>query len=117
MDLSGVNPDASMLKALREQGKKKIKSAGQKVSLKYRKQRKNLRAKRKSKGEESYSSGAFGLDSKPKTAVEQGRKVKSRKNIQVLPSTSREEHVEITFAEPVFEVVAPSKEQCIHEEN
>lgn len=117
MDLSGVNPGASMLKALREQDKKRIKSAGQKVSLKYRKQRKNLRAKRKSKGEESYSSGAFGLDSKPETTVKQGRKVKSRKNIQVLPSTSREEHVEITFAEPVFEVVAPSKEQCIHEEN
>ena len=51
MDLSGVNPGASMLKALREQDKKRIKSAGQKVSLKYRKQRKNLRAKRKSKGE------------------------------------------------------------------
>ena len=37
MDLSGLNPDASMLKALREQDKKRIKSAGQKVSLKYRK--------------------------------------------------------------------------------
>lgn len=34
MDLSGVNPGASMLKALREQDKKRIKSAGQKVSLK-----------------------------------------------------------------------------------
>ena len=82
MDLSGVNPGASMLKALREQDKKRIKSAGQKVSLKYRKQRKNLRAKGKSKGEESYSSGAFGLDSKPETTVKQGRKVKSRKTFR-----------------------------------
>jgi len=85
--------------------------------LKYRKQRKYLHAKRKSKGKESYSTGAFGLDSKPETTVNQGKKIKSRNNFQVLPSTSREEHMEITFAEPVFEVVAPLKEQCIDEEN
>lgn len=89
-----------------------------------------MRAKRKSKGEESYSSGAFGLDSKPETTAKQGKKVESRKDIEALPSTSREEHVEITvaestsreehveitFAEPVFEFVAPSKEQHIHVE-
>ena len=97
MNLSGVNPGASMLKTLREQDKKRIKSAGQKVSLNYRKQRKNWHAKRKSKGEESYSSGAFGLDSKPEKTVKLGKKVKSRRNTQVLPSTSREEHVEIMF--------------------
>lgn len=47
MDLSGVNPGQSMLKALRDQGKGRIITAGQKVSVKHRKQRKILRAKRK----------------------------------------------------------------------
>lgn len=110
MDLSGVNPGQSMLKAMRQQDSRRIKSAAQKVSSKYRKQRKELRAKRKSKGEESYSSGAFGRDSKPETAVKQGKKLKSKKDIQELPSTSRQEPMEITFVDPVFDVVATPKE-------
>ena len=56
------------------------------------------------------------MSSKPETTAKQGQKVESRKDIEALPSTSREEHVEITFAEPVFEFVAPSKEQHIHVE-
>ncbi|CAH3114455.1 unnamed protein product, partial [Pocillopora meandrina] len=47
MDLSGVNPGQSMLKALRDQDKRRIVTAGRKVSVKYRTQRKILRAKRK----------------------------------------------------------------------
>lgn len=59
----------------------------------------------------SYSSGAFGLDSKPDISVKQGiKKIKSKKHIQVLPSTSREQTVEIKYAEPIFEVVATPKE-------
>lgn len=67
---------------------------------------------------------------RPETTAKQEKKVESRKDIEALPSTSREEHVEITvaestsreehveitFAEPVFEFVAPSKEQHIHVE-
>ncbi|CAH3044759.1 unnamed protein product, partial [Pocillopora meandrina] len=49
MDLSGVNPGQSMLKALRDQDKRRIVTAGRKVSVKYRTQRKILWAKRKSK--------------------------------------------------------------------
>ena len=111
MDLCGVNPGQNMLKALRDQDKRRIKSAGQKVSLKYMKQRKILHAKWKSKGEASYSSGAFGLDSKPEISLMKGKKAKSRKHIQVLPSTSRQEPVPITFVKPVFEVVGTPKEQ------
>lgn len=103
MDLSGVNPGQSMLKALRDQDKRRIITAGRKVSVKYRKQRKILRAKRKSKGEVSYSSGAFGLDSKPEISVKQGIKnIKSKKHIQELPSTRREQTVEIKYVEPIF---------------
>ena len=111
MDLSGVNPGQSMLKALRDQDKRRIVTAGRKVSVKYRTQRKILRAKRKSKGEVSYSSGAFGLDSKPEISVKQGIKnIKSKKHIQELPSTSREQTVEIKYVEPIFEVVVTPKE-------
>ena len=111
MDLSGVNPGQSMLKALRDQDKRRIVTAGRKVSVKYRTQRKILRAKQKSKGEVSYSSGAFGLDSKPEISVKQGIKnIKSKKHIQELPSTSREQTVEIKYVEPIFEVVVTPKE-------
>lgn len=81
------------------------------ASVKYKTQRKILRAKQKSKGEVSYSSGAFGLDSKPEISVKQGIKnIKSKKHIQELPSTSREQTVEIKYVEPIFEVVVTPKE-------
>ena len=117
MDLCGVDPGQNMLKALREQDSRRIKSAGQKVSSKYRQQRKRLRAQRKSKGKDSYSSGAFDLSSKPEITNKKGRKAKSIENSDVLPSTSKgptnttrqETAVEITFAEPVLEFVAQQR--------
>ncbi|CAH3034285.1 unnamed protein product [Pocillopora meandrina] len=54
---------------------------------------------------------AFGLDSKPEISVKQGIKnIKSKKHIQELPSTSREQTVEIKYVEPIFEVVVTPKE-------
>ena len=78
---------------------------------------KRLRAQRKSKGKDSYSSGAFDLSSKPEITNKKGRKAKSIENSDVLPSTSKgptnttrqETAVEITFAEPVLEFVAQQR--------
>ena len=67
MGMCGVNPGQNMMKDLRQEDQKRIRSAHQKISAKFQKQRQKLRSKRKLKGENSYSSGAFGLSSKPET--------------------------------------------------
>ena len=51
--------------------------------------RKRLRAKRKSKGKDSYSSEAFDLSIKPEITNKKGRIAKSIENSDVLPSTSK----------------------------
>ena len=113
MGLCGVSPGANMLKALRKEDEVRVKSAAQKISQKYVKQRKLLRAKKKAKGDNSYSFGAFGLSSMPEISLKKERKSKNTNNKRELPSTSQlnlniQETCEITFVNPDVEVDAGS---------
>ena len=82
MNLSGVNPGASMLKTLREQDKKRIKSAGQKVSLKYRKQRKNLRESGSRKERNHTLQGPLALIQSLKQQLSKERKLSPGKTVR-----------------------------------
>lgn len=53
MGLCRVSTGVNTMKALRQQDKLRINSASQKINSKYRKQRQNLRAQKKSKGDET----------------------------------------------------------------
>lgn len=80
MQSCGVTPGRNMLKDLRKEDHERIVFAGHKVSTRYRKQRQELRSKKKSKADKlSYQAGAFGISSKPESkGKDQEKKTKTK---------------------------------------
>ena len=110
MVMCGVSPGANTMRALRLQDKTRIKSTTQKITSKYRKQRQNLRAKRKSKGDEaSYQPGGFSLSSHPDKSEPKKRKGKKRSTEEPHSEPAVVEKAEVRFVQPEFEVIAPKQ--------
>ena len=113
MKSCGISPGLNMLKSLRKEDKEKIVFAAHKVSSKYRKQRQEIRSKRKSKADKlSYQAGAFGTSSKPEADLKKGKKGQYRKQAKMvaLPATSA---INITFVAPNLEFVAAPKKRLV----
>ena len=132
MQSCGVTPGRNMLKALRKVDHERIVFAGHKVSTRYRKQRQELRSKKKSKADKlSYQAGAFGISSKPESkGKDQEKKTKTKtKSVATavasatldtavssatldtaVTSVTLDTDIEIVFVVPEMEVVAASKE-------
>jgi hypothetical protein len=108
MKSCGISPGSSMLEAFRKEDKKRIQGAAYKVTLKYREKRRALRAQKKDKTDkQSYSSGAFGLSTKPEEGKLKRKRKEKENEKELIVSTSNQ--VEVTFVMPVVEVVAPKK--------
>ena len=111
LGMCGVAAGQNMMKALRKEDQNRIRNAEKKISEKYRRQRQKLRSKKKSKGELSYSSGAFGLSAKPETV--KGQKKKLGKVPKAVPKVVQglgfRDQVQVTFVKPLMEVVATTK--------
>ena len=88
MELCGLTPGINTMRALRLQDCIRIKNAAKKVSLKYRDQRRKLRAQRKSKADKTaYQPGGFSLSAQPDIPVEnlRGKELpRSRSNLLCL---------------------------------
>ena len=133
MQSCGVAPGKNMLQALRKEDHERIVFAAHKVSTRYRKQRQELRSKKKSKADKlSYQAGTFGISSKPESkGKDQKKKTKTKtKSVAAavasatldttvssatldtaVASATLDADIEILFVVPEMEVVAPSKEQ------
>ena len=110
MVMCGVSPGANTMRALRLQDKTRIKSTTQKITSKYRKQQQNLRAKRKSKGDEaSYQPGGFSLSSHPDKSEPKKRKGTKRSTEELHSEPAVVEKAEVRFVQPEFEVIAPKR--------
>ena len=121
MQSCGVTPGRNTLKALRKVDHERIVFAGHKVSTRYRKQRQELRSKKKSKADKlSYQAGAFGISSKPESkGKDQEKKTKTKTRSvatasatldTAVASVTLDTDIEIVFLVPEMEVVAASKE-------
>ena len=123
MQSCGVTPGRNMLKALRKVDHERIVFAGHKVSTRYRKQRQELRSKKKTQADKlSYQAGAFGISSKPESkGKDQEKKTKTKtKSVATavasatldtaVASVTLDTDIEIVFVVPEMEVVAASKE-------
>ena len=106
MKLCHVTPGVNTMKALREQDQSRIKSASQKISSKYRKQRRNLRAKKKRKGDDTaYQAGGFSLSSYPEkcnTKKTKGRGKNTKGQNSEKPVV---EQMEIAFVQPEYGLI------------
>lgn len=80
MEMCNIEPGANTMRALRLQDKQRIVSAAQKVSTKYKDQRRKLRAQKKDKSDSSaYHPGSFGLASEPEVRMETKSKKRRKK--------------------------------------
>ena len=114
MKSCGISPGLNMLKALRKEDKERIVFAAHKVSSKYRKQRQEIRSKRKSKADKlSYQAGAFGTSSKPEADLKKGKKKQPRKQAKMvaLPAEPATSEINIMFVAPDLEFVAAPKKK------
>ena len=85
--------------------------AAHKVSSKYRKQRQEIRSKKKSKADKlSYQAVAFGTSSKPEAGLKKKNKqLRKRANMVALPAGPATSEIEITFVALELEFVAATK--------
>jgi hypothetical protein len=84
MELCGLTPGINTMRALRLQDCIRIKNAAKKVSLKYRDQRRKLRAQRKSKADKTaYQPGGFSLRAQPDIPMEKPKKRKRTAKVQI----------------------------------
>ena len=125
MKSCGIFPGQNMLKALRNEDEERIMSAAHKLSSKYRKQRQEIRSKRKSKADKlSYQAGAFGTSSKPeadgngkgkgKEKKKQPRKQAKTVSLPAEPATSE---IEIMFVPQNWSLFLPlgKDQKCLIE--
>ena len=110
MELCHVTPGVNTMKAFRKQDQSRVKSASQKISSKYRKQRQNLRAKKKGKGDDTaYQSGGFSLSSHPDKCVAKKRKGRGKSTKRQNSEKTVVEQVEVVFIQPEYEFTAPKR--------
>ena len=99
MTMCGITPGENSMRALRKQDRVRALTAAKQVTLKYKDQRRKLRAMRKSKGDKnSYLPGGFSLSSQPDVQVKENKKKRKR---AVEPS--------IKFVMSTMEVVGKKK--------
>ena len=104
MELRHVTPRVNTMKAFTKQDQSRVKSASQKISSKYRKQRQNLRAKKKGKGDDTtYHSGGFSLSSHPDKCVAKKRKERGKSTKGQNSERTVVEQVEVVFIQPEYE--------------
>ena len=100
MELCGLAPGLNTMRALRLQDSKRIKNAAKKVGLKYREQRRKLRAQRKSKADKTaYQPGGFSLSTEPDIPTKPSKKRK------------RTAKIKIKFVMPTMEVIGKTKKR------
>ena len=110
MKLCHVAPGVNTMKALREQDQSTIKSASQKISSKYPKQRRNLRAKKKTKGDDTaYQAGGFSLSSYPDKCNTKKRKGRGKNTKGQNSEKPVVEQMEIAFVQPEYEFIGPKQ--------
>ena len=92
MEKAGIDIGSNMLKGLRYEDKMRIKNAACKISLRYRKRRKQLKFNKvKSKAKKvSYKAGSFGLTSRP----DEGRVKKGNKSV-IAPKPNQKTRKEV----------------------
>jgi hypothetical protein len=103
MTLCGITPGQNSMRALRLQDRVRIQSAAKKMTLKYKNQRRRLRALQKSKGDKNaYQPGGFSLSSQPD--IKQNKKKRKR-------TAEKSDELQITFGfvMPTMEVVGKKK--------
>lgn len=100
MKMCGIEPGRNTMKALRLQDKLRSSSAAQKVSKKYKEQRRKLRSQRKVKGDSTaYHPGNFGLTSQREVNMTSKGKKRKRK------CTATNDVSQVKFVMPLFEVI------------
>ena len=110
MELCHVAPGVNTMKAFRKQDQSRVKSASQKISSKYRKQRQNLRAKKKGKRDDTaYQSGGFSLSSHPDKCVAKKRKGRGKSTKGQNNEKTVVEQVDVVFIQPEYEFTAPKR--------